>query len=541
MGKYTTVKIAGPAGFGIKTSGQLLSEILLAHGQQLIDYSEYPSLVRGGHNTYQVTFSSRQVFSVFQQVDIFFSISPGHYQSHLSEFNSSSVIFYDEDKPVKSSKSTYISLPLRKLSEAIGSQNFRNTICLGVACFCLNLDPEIAKKIISHKFALTEKENLAAFDIGYGFAQQNCSNSRLIHESYIINHKSVLKLYDGNEAYGWGFLAAGGNFFAAYPMTPASGALHFLAQKQQSHHIQVHHPEDEIAAASMVAGAAFAGARVATGTSGGGFALMTETVSFAGVANLPIVFYLVSRPGPATGLPTWTAQGDLLFAVNSGHGEFPIIVLAPGSQQETFEFSALSLNLAAKFNLPVIVISDKTVGESGASIADLSGKKVKQIISSKPIPGTPSHEYLANSYEHDDQGYSIEDSATVKKMVEKRLALIPKILKTLPKANFYGTPDAKKLIVTWGSPVGAILQALEGQTDYAVLQIRSVWPIDPDIKKFFAFTKDITVIENNATSQLTSLLKSQFDFNPSKIILKYDGRPFFPEEIRQQLGINHKS
>lgn len=537
MEKYTSLKIAGPAGFGIKSSGQLLSDILIEHSQKVVDYLEYPSLVRGGHNTYQITYSSEDVYSVFKNINIFFSVSSGHFQPHLSEFTKDTLVFYDEDEPVKFSKSKFLLFPLRELSKKIGSQSYRNTMCIGLACYLLSLNVEVAKKIISKKFSLTSTENHQAFDIGYKYGQDNFSKHRSIHNSYIINPKSILKLYDGNEAYGWGFLAAGGNFYAAYPMTPASGALHFLATKQKDFNLQVHHPEDEIAAASMVAGAAFAGARAATGTSGGGFALMTETISFAGVANLPVVFYLVSRPGPATGLPTWTAQADLLFAVNAGHGEFPKIVLAPGNQQESFEFGALSLNLAAKFNIPVIVVSDKLIGESGCSLSDLSSKTIKQTLTTNSIPGVSGGEYLANSYEHDEQGFSIEDSNTVIKNVENRLKLIPKILKSLPKANFFGSTKAKKLIVTWGSPTGAIIQALEGRTDYAILQIRSMSPIDPELQEMFKFPSEIIVVENNATSQLTTLLKSQFDFNPSKIILKYDGRPFFPEEIKKFLNI----
>lgn len=537
MGKYTTIKIAGPAGFGIKSSGQIMAEILMEHGQKVADYLEYPSLVRGGHNTYQLSFSKDIVYSVFKTVDIFFSVAPNHHQTHHDEFAKGTLVFYDEDINIDSTKPTYLSFPLRKLSESLGSQSYRNIMCIGLCCFLLNLDSVIAKKVISKKFKLTESENHQAFDIGYQYGSENFSKYRAIHTSYLINHKSVLKLYDGNEAYGWGFLAGGGNFYAAYPMTPASGTLHFLANKQKDFPIQVLHPEDEIAAASMVAGAAFAGARAATGTSGGGFALMTETISFAGVANLPVVFYLVSRPGPATGLPTWTAQADLLFAINAGHGEFPKIVLAPGNQLESFEFGALSLNLAAKFNIPVIVVSDKLIGESGVSLNDLSSKNVKQIISSNPIPGTAGGEYLANSYEHNEQGFSIEDSKAVNKNVENRLKLIPKIISSLPKANFFGNTSAKKLIVTWGSPTGAIIQALEGNSDYAVLQIRSMWPIDPELSEMFKFPKEIIVIENNATSQLTTLLKSQFDFNPTKTILKYDGRPFFPEEIKKYLNL----
>lgn len=324
-------------------------------------------------------------------------------------------------------------------------------------------------------------------------------------------------------------------------MTPASGALHFLAAKQEKYNIKVYHPEDEIAAASLSAGACFAGARAATGTSGGGFALMNETVSFCGVANLGVVFYLVSRPGPATGLPTWTAQGDLLHAINSGHGEFPKIVLAPGNQQESFDLAVESLNLAAKFNVPVILLSDKFISESGASLSDLSKIKSKIIASAKPTPGSPGTEYMANSYEHDDQGFATEDSEVVQRNITTRLKLIEKIKTSTPKPLLFGSSTAKKLIISWGSVSSTILETLrnlENSSEFAFLQLRTLWPLNNNIELLVKPFKEKIVIENNATSQLTTLLKSQFDFHPTKTILKSDGRPFFPEEIKKLISNN---
>lgn len=527
-----TVKFAGPAGAGIKSSGLLFSKILLSFGYNLRDYSEYPSLVRGGHNTYQVSFSTEEIFAPHFNIDLFFSFAAGHWQSHQSELTKA-IVFTDNDGQT--------NLPLKELSTSLGSSIYSNTICLGVASYLLNLDFAHTSTIISQHFG-TDSPNNAAFKIGYDYAQNNFSTLRLIYKSYFLPHKSKQEIYDGNEAYSWGFIAAGGNLFAAYPMTPATGALHFLAQKQIEKNLVVVHPEDEIAAASIVCGAAYAGARAATATSGGGFALMTESVSLAGAAELGVVFYLVSRPGPATGLPTWTGQSDLLFAINAGHGEFNKIVIAPGDQQESFDFSADALNLAAKYQVPVILLSDKYIGESSASLPDLSTKKVKIVSSAKAIPGTPEKEFLANSYEHGPDGFSTEDIEVIKTSVENRLKLGKTIIKNLPKPNFYGLPTAKKLIVSWGSPKSVILEALRllpNASDYAFLQITSLWPINPELELLIKPFKDIIVIENNSTSPLTQLLKSQFDFHPTQTILKYDGRPFFPEELIVKLKIGN--
>lgn len=554
---FTTVKIAGPAGAGIKSSGVILSNILLAHGQHLRDYSEYPSLVRGGHNTYQITFSSNDIFSVHQKIDIFFSLVPGHWQMHQDEFTKDSIIFSDETITEKISKGKVFSLPLKQMSQTLGKPIYANTICLGVLAFLLGLDKDISRNIIKNAFGSVSPNN-QAFDLGYEYGLNNFFKER--RELKFTIPKKSQKYYDGNEAYGWGFIQGGGNFYAAYPMTPATGALHFLAAKSKEHNLVVVHPEDEISAANMAAGAAFAGARAATGTSGGGFALMNEAVSFCGIAELGVVYYLVSRPGPATGLPTWTSQGDLMHAIYSGHGEFPKVVIAPGDHQESFEMGGISLNLAAELQTPVLVLSDKLLGESGGSIDDPSLQKIKinkgkivdkpgedfkrysldtlNGVSPLTIPGTKNGEFLSNSYEHDELGFSVEDAVSSDQMNKKRLSKIKTAIKLAPKAEIYATDKAKKLIIGWGSTKGAILEALKllpNREDYCFLQVKTLWPINPDLEKIINNFKEIIVIENNSTAQLVTLLKSQFNFNPTEIILKSDGRPFFPEELYDKL------
>jgi 2-oxoglutarate ferredoxin oxidoreductase subunit alpha len=555
-----TIKIAGQAGYGIKSSGLLLGKILIESGFYVTDYNEYPSLVRGGHNAYQITFSPKKIFAPHFLVDIFFSLNPGHYQTHLNEFTSKSLIFVDEDiKNITTSKGHFLYLPLKELATEVGSLLVSNTICLGVLAYILDLDCKLIKKLTSETYCKAVELNLKAIDAGFTYAQNNFAEYKVKVTHPQKKHQET-GLYDGNEAYGWGFIQGGGKFYAAYPMTPATGALHFLAQKQEEYNLTVVHPEDEISAANMTAGAAFAGARAATGSSGGGFALMTEAVSFCGVTEIGMVYYLVSRPGPATGLPTWTAQGDLLYAVNAGHGEFPKIVIAPGDVYESFEMGAESLNLAAQFQCPVIVVSDKLIGESCSNTKDLSKNKVKinlgkiqdnpkdgykryQLdsktgVSAVSIPGTPNGEFLANSYEHDEFGFATEDSIMADQMSKKRLLKLKTALKFVPKAKLYGKKNAKKLIVGWGSTKGVILETLnllKNKDDYAFLQIKTLWPIDPKLKKIFDQFKEVMVIENNGTSQLTALLKSQFDFNPSRIITKNNGRPFFPEELVKKL------
>lgn len=549
-----TIKLAGPAGFGLKSGGQLISKVIMAHGFNLRDYNEYPSLVRGGHNTYQLTFSSQVLFAPHFNVDLFFSIAPKHWSDHIAEFSQSTLIFIDEDLPTQTQVGTFIKVPLKDMATNIGSTIVINTICLGIVAYLYGLQPEFCTKIIQQQYSAAADINSKAFTAGFDFAANNLSQYQTKLDLPSVSNTD-LELIDGNEAFGWGFIAGKGDFYAAYPMTPSTGALHFLAAKQKDYNIHVVHPEDEIAVASIAAGAAFAGARAAVGTSGGGFALMNETISFCGVAEIGMTFYLVSRPGPATGLPTWTSQGDMLYAINAGHGEFPKVVIAPTSQEESFDFAVESLNLAAHLQTPVIIVSDKYLAESSSSLKQLSILKPKIItsniapsdspdfkryakaidgLSPLSLPGTAGQEFIANSYEHDENGYSTEDATTAQSQMDKRHLKLATALPLLPPPLLEGSYEAKTVIICWGSAVPPIREALlnhPNKDDFALLIIKTLWPIDPKLESIInKFPKSI-VIENNQTNQLATLIKSQFNFNPAALHRKYNGRPFFPEEI----------
>jgi 2-oxoglutarate ferredoxin oxidoreductase subunit alpha len=552
----TTIKLAGPAGMGIKSAGQLLSKVLILHNFNLRDYSEYPSLVRGGHNTYQVSFSSDLIYSPHYQVDFFFSLLGGHWQEHQAEFSSNTLVFGDEDFTASPKNAQYVNLPIKQIVDQVGSQLVANTICLGIVAYLLDLKTALFKEALKQQYGKNADINILAFEKAYDYAQNNYSNYR---SPRIVPSKKSLSplLADGNESFGWGFIKAGGDFYAAYPMTPATGTLHFLAEKQKDYPLTVLHHEDEIAVANIAAGAAIAGKRTAVGTSGGGFALMDETVSFCGIAEIGMVYYLVSRPGPATGLPTWTSQSDLLHAVFSGHGEFPKVVLAPGSQEESFEFGQQALNLAVHLQTPVIVVSDKFLGESSASLIDFAKQK-PQIDSGKhedsPLPGFQRYrtdiddgispltypgqkdgEFLSNSYEHDAFGYATENSAIAQSMAQKRQKKLQTAQKLAPKDLVYGPKNAKKLIICWGSPTAALREMIAAYQlpDYQLLQVRTLWPLSSHLESIIKKYRQVILVENNQTAQLGRLLKSQFNFTPNRQILKYDGRPFFPEELYQ--------
>ena len=528
--KTITIKIAGPAGFGIKSGGLLISEYLRKLGLYFTDYSEYPSLVRGGHNTYQTTFSSTPIYSVSQKIDIFFSLTPVFWQSHQDEFIPDTLIYKD--------------LP---------ASDHPNMTCFGITVALLDGDTKLAKDLIKKTYPKSIQSNLTAFDVGYKFAEKNKGLFKIKPQ---IAKSDNQQIFDGNQAFAHGFYKAGGKFYAAYPMTPATGALHQLAKNAKDWGITVVHPEDEIAAASMAVGASFTGAPSAVGTSGGGFALMTETVSLCGTTEIGVLFYLVSRPGPATGLPTWTSQADLLFSIFSGHGDFLKVVIAPTSQQTTFDLAIKALHLSQALQTPVILISDKLIAESSCSLPDFNlikntpyketlvtspSKNYQRYapstigVSDRTIPGTPNGQFLANSYEHDFTGLSTEDALTVKSMADKRAKKLALAKKITPKPILHKN-NGKNLLISWGSPIGAIKQALAmGLKDYDLLEVITLWPLDDVIKEISQKYKKIIVIENNQFGHLNFLLKT-IGVNSDKFISKYDGRPFFPEEIIKNLS-----
>lgn len=499
-----TVKIAGPAGMGIKSAGLLLAKIVTDCGYYFADYSEYPSLVRGGHNSYQITFSNEQVFMVDKTTDVLVSLVKGHEEDGVNLWE--------------------VPLP---------SNIYANTVAIGALVYRLGLDKEKALEIIKERFG-DDGKNLEAFEEGYEWAQNNyqlrIKNYELKKE---LNNENRNTIMDGSEAVAWGMVKGGLDFFAAYPMTPVSGILHFLAKNQDELKVKVYHPEDEIAVASMATGASIAGGRSAVATSGGGFALMSETVSLNGAMDVGVVYVMGQRPGPATGMPTWTGQGELLFCVNAGHGEFAKIVLAPGTIEESYEMGQIAINLANKYDVPVIVLTDKMLCEGATNTTEMSNRELIVEKSKKIIPGKGV--YLYNSYEHDEEGYSVEESEGAKKGMEKRLAKLELIKKDSPKILLLGSKKATKLIISWGSTKGAILEALRDSDEYAYLQIKTVWPIDKEIEKIINGYQTKILIENNATGQLGQLLKSQMNVTFDKKILKYNGRPFFPEELKEAL------
>jgi len=557
--------ICGMAGDGIFASGTILSKTFMRGGLNVFSTNEYRSIIRGGYQWYNVTVSDYPVYSHVYHIDFLIALTKKAVEFHKSQLSESSTVIVDTKEDLESTAGnfTIVKVPMSDfLREAGAKRIMRNSIALGALISLVDYDFSLLESVIRD----TYKEDVAIKNVelakrGYEYINQLYSNHKGF-KKLSRREKPVRRIFvSGNEAVALGAIAGGLKFYVAYPMTPASSILHFLARLQHDYSIIVLQPESEIAAINMVIGASFAGVRAMTATSGGGFSLMTEALGLAAMAETPIVIVVVQRPGPSTGMPTFTSQGDLRFVLHASQGEFPRIVLAPGDAEEAFHIAFYSLNLAWKFQIPVIILSDKFLGESSWSCKEFKiegkveeGKVIrgtyrgeqpyrryalsKDGVSPFAILGTKNAIVKANSSEHDEYGVPTVNPQLVKKMVEKRFKKIEKIKEEMKKyevVKYYGDPEPECLIISWGSLKGPILEAMQRVQDSLKVGFVQVLWLEPfpknELKTLIEKSENRLLIENNKTGLLNSLLNEHLHINIEKKFLKYDGRPPYPYEI----------
>ncbi len=561
------IKIGGQAGQGMQTIGYILSKIFSRGGYHIFSNQDYQSRIRGGHNFFQIRVAANPVFAATDKVDLLIALDELSIAEHQAELKDSGGIIYDADKsapPV--ALSGRFNIPLEKLAvEAGGKKVFVNSVASGAALGLLGYDFKPLEKLLYASFSKKKPEtltaNIKAAKAGYQYAEANYA-SRFVHKlkPQVTTPRLMI---NGNEAIALGALAAGCNFFAAYPMTPATSIMVYLAGKQQDFNIIVEQAEDELAALNMVLGASYAGARAMTATSGGGFALMTEALSLAGITETPAVIALVQRPGPATGLPTRTEQGDLLFALHAGHGEFQRIIFTPGSAEEAFYLTHKAFNLADKYQIPVLILSDQHLADSYRNIEpfDLSALKIDKYfakeapevareyqrhkitasgISPRLIPGKSRQLVVTDSDEHTEDGHLTEDLDMRVNMVDKRERKYQGIMAELEPPVLSGAAEADLLLIGWGSTCGVIsevVQRLNAQgRRVSQLHFPQVWPFPKAaVTGIFKAVKRKVLIENNRTGQLAQLLRAETGLSVDDKILKYDGRPFTAAYILERL------
>jgi len=565
--RRVTFLIGGEAGDGIFASGNILSKTFMHGGLHVFSTNEYISIIRGGHQWYSITVSESPVFSNRYKIDFLIALNREVPIIHIDrlEKKTSFIIIDERDKSERIVDFNIIPLPMYDILKKRNAKKvMRNSIALGALVGLVKYDISILERVYMNTYSedIAEK-NISLAKMGYNYVLEKYPHylKKIFFSSNISRSQRIF--CTGNEAIAIGAIASGLKFYAAYPMTPASSILHFLALLQKDLNIVVIQPESELAAINMIIGAAFAGVRSMTATSGGGFSLMTEALGFAAMAEIPVVIVVVQRPGPSTGMPTYTSQGDLRFVLHASQGEFPRIVLAPGDPYEAFEIAYYSFNLAWKYQLPVIILSDKFLAESGWSCDKFippfpieEGKIIRDVyngrekykrykitedgVSPFAIPGVQNAIVKANSNEHDEEGSPTYDPALVNSMVDKRFKkqeLLKREMLRYKTIKYYGDEYPEKIIVSWGSLKGPILEAINilgKNKKIGFLQVIWMEPFPRDLVKNILSKvgeNDIMIIENNRTGLLNSLLNEYLHLDVKKKFLKYDGRPPYPYEI----------
>ena len=559
-------KIGGEAGFGIMTTGLVFSKIASRSGYHIFDYTEYPSLIRGGHNTYEVLVSDTEVFSSKNEIDLLVCLNKETYENHRHRLTSESLVVFDEgDFKIEENGFVKITVPFKKiLQEEKAPVIMLNNIALGVSLSLMGWSLDFLNRVIEQIFAKKGQviidQNKKLAQRGYDWIKNNYGN--YVQNLFPKREAEKKLVLTGNEAFTLGAIVADCRLYASYPMTPSSSVLHTLASFAQKTGMVVRHSEDEIAVINTALGSSFAGVRSAVGTSGGGFALMVESVALAGITEIPLVIFLAQRPGPATGMPTWTEQGDLLFAVHAGHGEFPKIVLAPGDVEEMYQLATKAFDLADIYQTPVIIISDKFLSESHKSTSYKKfisfiksytpnrGKIVKEVqsprskvqsskylryeitdngISSMLIPGILGYFYQANSYEHLEDGHTTEEAKERMKQVDKRnRKKITYLNNHFELPRVIGDKDRAEIIfVSWGGNKGPIIEAIKlleqrGITT-AFFHFTHVYPLNEErLRPLFTNNKKYILIENNSQGQFGKLLRQETGIEIKDKLLKYD-------------------
>ncbi len=541
-----SILVGGKAGDGVKQSANSIARAFNRMGYSVFVYEDYPSIIRGGHNFSIIRASQKRIKSHQNQIDIVVAFNRETIDLHKEKMKDDVVVIFDSNEFLYKDG---IGIEMTKIAQENKLPLIvRNSVALGALAGAAGINFSLIKDVIKSTLGDKQEENIKMAAVGCKMAKKVIAVQK--------TKNSQKPLLTGNEAIALGAVLGGLKFYIAYPMTPATSILHFLAQNQDELNIKTIQPENEISAVLMAEGCAYAGAKSMIGTSGGGFALMIEALSMAGQAEIPVMFVLSQRPAPGTGVPTYSMQGDLLFALNAGHGDFEKIVAAPADADQAFYLSAKLLNLAWKFQVPTILLSDKHLSESTFSFQG-SKKRIKNEsallwnkrgvykrylqtkngISPLAFAGEKNAIVKSTSYAHDEYGLTVEKSEMVVKMIDKRLRKKETIIKEMKKekvVEVYGNKKSENALVAWGSSVGAAIEAAQNLNIKLIqpiyLEPFPVWAIEKELRG----VKNLINIETNVCGQLARVLR-QNGIETNHKILKYDARPFTPLELEEQL------
>ena len=555
-----SIVLGGAAGTGIQTVEAIITEVLHRQGFAVAASKEYMSRIRGGSNSTEIRVAGISRPGYVEHIDICFPLEAASLR-HLERRISERTVILGDVTKIGKTEHNITDVPLSRIAGELGNPLFANTVAAGTVLGLLGAPEDGIREYLGEHFgrkgdAVVAKNIQAAlegYQIGHHLAY--IKGLHIDVPSRQTNRQPGM-LWNGNTALGTGLLRGGINFLASYPMSPSTGILTFFSGRAHAFGLAVEQAEDEIAAINMGLGASYAGACSLVTTSGGGFALMEESVSLAGVIETPIVIHIAMRPGPGTGLPTRTEQGDFNLALYSGHGEFPRAIYAPGDVLEAFEVGQVAPRIADRYQSPVFILSDQYFLDAIAAVDpdDLqtvewtpaiieTTKEYRRYeytedgISPRGVPGFGEGLVVVDSDEHTEDGHLTERLDVRVAMMDKRLKKGEGIRSEVLAPVVSGEEDAKTIVVGWGSTKAALVEAVRkvGDTGIRYVHFKQVWPLPDDVETVFRGADQIVIVENNATGQFADQLKLA-GIPVTGRILKYDGEPFSVEELVDYLG-----
>jgi 2-oxoglutarate ferredoxin oxidoreductase subunit alpha len=551
------ILIGGEAGQGLITVGQILSRILVRSGYFIVVTQDYQSRIRGGHNTFAIRVGIDEVTAPKKSIDLLITFDSDTVTLHQKDLSVNGLIVLDEALHIESDLA--LKVPFKDLAQ----ERFSNIVALGVVGFLLGLDKELMAQTVDDFFGKKDvslaAENRHVLSVATEWAGTHSTSS---HTLAAVSNPPQRLMMNGNEAIALGAVSAGMQFYSFYPMTPATSIGLNLAAHAKRMGLIVEQAEDEIAAINMAIGASFTGAPSMVATSGGGFALMVEGVSLAAMTETPVVVVVAQRPGPATGLPTRTEQGDLELVLHSGHGEFPRAIFAPGTVEECFYLTRKAFELAEQYQGPMFLLTDQFLADSYRAVVPFDIENLSLVhpgikkgrssqytryaitesgISPRLLPGMTENLVVADSDEHTENGHITEDLFVRKQMVEKRLRKEKGIRAEVIPPYIAGEEKPDMLLVSWGSSKRAVDEVAshirsEGEK-VATLHFSQVWPLIPE--QFIGYlesARNVVIVEGNAFGQMARLIRRETGFQITKKVLRYDGLPITPEYIFRKLS-----
>ncbi len=552
------IVIGGEAGQGVATVGYLLAKSLVRSGYSIVVTQSYYSRIRGGHNTFAIRFNSSEVAAPCESIDYLIALDTRSLTEDREALSPNGLVLADE--ALTESNDGIYSIPTKDL----GASKYANIAILGVTAALLDLDLQTVSQIVEKQFGKKDPKigeaNREALIQAYHWQKEQGKTSPFPVAKAVESSPHLM--IHGNEAIVLGALSAGVKFCSYYPMTPATSIITNMTAYAADMGVIIEQAEDEIAAVNMAIGASFAGVPSLVPTSGGGFALMVESVSLAGITETPVVIVIAQRPGPATGMATRTEQGDLEMVLHAGHGDFPRCIFAPGSLEECFHLTRKAFELAERYQGPVFLMTDQFLADSyraadpfdienlspvrcGVDPASITAPYRRYAltdngISPRLLPGMSEHLVVADSHEHTEAGHITEDTSVRKQMVEKRAKKEEALRQETTPPEFIGDENPSILLVSWGSTKGSAIEAAaqlsaKGRSA-AALHFSQVWPLVPE--QFLArleSAEQVICVEGNATAQFTRLIRRETGFHIPKRILRYDGRVITPESILREL------